>query len=96
MVQIPLKDGAGDELQTQPENDAPAQAASNLTPEQVVLLNVMGEKQDDINAFINVLNITNQVEEGQTPPYNGGLLEEAEYYLKKGFVKLEAAVKNGR
>ena len=84
-------DGAGDALQTLPDNDAPA-LPPGMTPEQAMLLRIVGEKADDINTFIFTLKQVNIVEEGELPPYNGELLGEASVLFKHAFALLSEAV----
>lgn len=85
------KDALGEELETLPENDGPA-LPPGMTPEMNALLNVIKEKGTDVAQFIGVLEITNQVEEGELHPYDPELLNEAAVLFKIAFAKLGEAV----
>lgn len=80
-----------EELETLPENDAPP-LPEGMTPEMRVLLNVVYEKRDDMNTMLGVLNMTNQVEEGELPPYDIEQLADAEVLFKHAFKLLAEAI----
>jgi len=79
-------------LLEQPENDGP-EIPEGMTAEQFMLCNIVAEKKADIVQFLSVLKITNQVPEGEKPPYNPINLDDAMAEFDQAFFSLDAAVR---
>lgn len=86
-------DGAGEPLETQPENDAPISSDTfGMTDEQRFILNVVAEKHSDMLQLLHTLFMTNEVEEGELQPYDEELLTQSTVLFKIAFEKLRESV----